>query len=171
MEQAVIAARAALAAVVVLGRVAAVVLVRRALAALVASVAWVEPAGMRAFSAMAPLVGMREQVALVERVALRARWARTLRRWSAGPAGLAGTPGSLVEALPVSVALMEHPRRGTLRLVAAADPVELAAIAALVARAAVAVLGRAAVVVLVRRAPAALAALAARAAQASTRAT
>jgi hypothetical protein len=119
---------------------------------------------------MARLVGMREQVALVERVALRARWARTLRRWSAGPAGLAATPGSLVVALPVSVALMEHPRRGTLRLVAAADPAERAVIAALAASAAVVVPVPVSAAALVRRVVAALAAVAARAAPGSMRA-
>ena len=73
---------AALAAPVALGQpgLAPVVdLVLRAPAALAASVAWVVPDGMRAVSAMAPLVVMRAPVALVAWAELRARRARTLR--------------------------------------------------------------------------------------------
>jgi hypothetical protein len=109
-------------------------------------------------------------VAPVQQAALRARWAPTPRRWSVALAASAVMPGSLVVALPVSVALMEHPRRGTPRPVAAADPAELAAMAALVASEAVVVPGRAAAVVLAWRAVAALAAVVARAAPGSMRA-
>jgi hypothetical protein len=77
-----LAAMQELAAPVALGQpgLAPVVdLVLRAPAALAASVAWVVPDGMRAVSAMAPLVVMRAPVALVAWAELRARRARTLR--------------------------------------------------------------------------------------------
>ena len=51
----------------------------RARAALAAVVARAASGSMRVVSVTAPLVGMPEQVALAERAALRARWARTQR--------------------------------------------------------------------------------------------
>ena len=78
-ERAAIAAPVARAAVVAPGPALAVVLALRAPAALVASVVSAAPAGMRVVFLMARLVGMPEQVALVESAELRARRARTLR--------------------------------------------------------------------------------------------
>jgi hypothetical protein len=92
VEQAAIAARVALVAVALPGRAAAVVWAWQAVAALVAVAAQVAPASMRAVSVTARLVGMREQVALVAWVALRAPWAPTPPRWSVALAGLAVTP-------------------------------------------------------------------------------
>jgi hypothetical protein len=90
-ERAVIAALAAPAAVVVPGRAAPVVWVSRAPAAPAAVAARAAPASMRAFSATARLVGMREQVALVAWAALQARRARTPRPCSAVPAASVAT--------------------------------------------------------------------------------
>jgi hypothetical protein len=78
-ERVAIAVPVAQAALERLDRVAPVALVLRAPAALAASVAWVEPDGMRVVSPMAPLVVMRAPVALVAWAELRARRARTLQ--------------------------------------------------------------------------------------------
>jgi len=103
-ERAEIAVPAAPVAVALLDRAAPVVLVLRAPAALAASGAWVEPDGMRVVSAMAPLVAMRALVALVAWAELRARRARTPRRWSAALAGAAVTPVLRALARRVSAA-------------------------------------------------------------------
>ena len=102
--RAAIAALAALVAVALLGRAPVVVLVLRAPAALAAVVAPVAPASMRAFSVMAPLVVMREQVVPEALAAPQARWAQTLRRWSVVLAGAAVTPVLRALARRVSAA-------------------------------------------------------------------
>ena len=104
VERAAIAALAALAAVALPGLAAAVVLAWQALAALVAVAAQAAPAGMRVVSAMARLVGMPEQVALVASAELRARRARTPQRYLAVPAVLVATLEWQVRALLVSAA-------------------------------------------------------------------
>jgi hypothetical protein len=114
---------------------------------LAAVVARAALASMRAVSPTARLVVMPARVALVAWAELLARLARTPRRWSAGLAGPAATPGLLVLARRVWQA------RQVALAAAMAAPVALAAlaerepIAALAVLAAVAVLGRAAVVV------------------------
>jgi len=157
-ERAAIAALAAPAAVVVPGRVALVVWVSRASAVLAAVAARVEPAGMRACSATAPLEGMRAQVALVVWVALRARRARTPRPCSAAPAASVATPGPLVLAQRVWQAQLVLRSAARVALRAPVVLAERAVIAASAARAAPERLDRAAPVALVLRAAAALAA-------------
>ena len=103
-ERAAIAALVARAALALQGRALVVVLVLRAPAALVASGAWAEPDGMRVVSATAPLVAMRAPVALVAPAELRARLARTPRRWSAALVGSAVTPVLRALARRVSAA-------------------------------------------------------------------
>jgi hypothetical protein len=71
---------AALAAMVLPGRASAVVWASRASAALVAVAALAALGSMRAVSATGQLVVMPDRAALVERAALLARLARTLRR-------------------------------------------------------------------------------------------
>jgi hypothetical protein len=163
VERGPIAALAVLAAVVVPGRAARVVLVLRASAARAAVAALAVPAGMQVVSPMAPLVVVLALVALAARVALQAQRARTPHRLSVVLAGPVGTPELLVLARQVSTAWMEHPFHATAALEALAALVEREPIAALAAPVAVALLGRATLVVWVLRAPAARAAVAARA--------
>jgi hypothetical protein len=103
-ERVAIAALAALVALGQPGLALVVVLVSRAPAALAASVAWAEPDGMRVVSVMVPLVAMRDKAAAVASAELRARRARTLRRWSAALAASAGTPVLRALARRVSAA-------------------------------------------------------------------
>ena len=103
-ERAEIAASAARAAPERLDRAAPVVLVLRAPAALAAVVALAAMGSMRAALATAPLVVMRPPVALVAWAELRARRARTPRRWSAALAGAAVTPVRRALARRVSAA-------------------------------------------------------------------
>ena len=103
-EREPIAAPVALAAAVVLGRAARVVLVLQVSAARAAVVAPAALASMRAASPMAPLVVMRARVAVVARVEPLARRARTPHRLSVVLAGPVGTPELLVLALRVLAA-------------------------------------------------------------------
>ena len=103
-EREPIAVLVALAAVVVLGQAAVVVLVLRALAARAALAVSAALAGMRVVSLTARLVVMPDKVALVVWAGPLARRARTPHRWSAARAASAATPESLVVALRVPVA-------------------------------------------------------------------
>ncbi len=168
--RAAIAVLAALAALVVPGLASVVVWASRAWAALVAVAALAAPAGMRAFSATAQQVVTPALVALVERVVQRARLAQTLRRCSAGLAGLAVMPALLVVARRARAAWMEHRRRVTVDQAAWAELAVRAAMLVLAALEAAVVPGRAATVVWVRQASAAMVAMAVLAAPVSMRA-
>jgi hypothetical protein len=97
---------------------------------------------------MAQQVVMPALVALVDRVALLARLARTPRPCSAVLAGPAVMPVSLVVARRVSVVPVEQSPRATALPAAWADWAALAAMLVPAALAAVVVLGLAAMVVL-----------------------
>ena len=144
-----------------LARAALVAWALRAQAALVAVVARAVLASMRAHSATAPLVGMREQVALVERAALQAPLDQMPRRSSAALVALAVTPGLLVLVRRVRLEQLAHRAAALAALVARAAPVERVVIAALAASEDRAAVVPASAEVLVWRAPAALAASAA----------
>ncbi len=100
-ERAAIAVPAVPAAVVLPGRAPVVVLVLRAQAALVAVAALAAPGLMRAASAMARLVGMLEQAALVAWAVLRARRVQTPRPCLVVPAGPEATPERRARVRPV----------------------------------------------------------------------
>jgi hypothetical protein len=155
---------AALEAVVVPGRAATVVWAWQASAALVAVAARVAPGSMRAASPTARLVVMPGLVALVERVVQRAHLARTLRRCSVVMAGPAVMLARLARARWVSAAWMEHRRRVTVDLAVLVELAVRAAIPVLAALGAVVVPGLVAAVAWAWRAVAALAAVVARAA-------
>ena len=96
---------------------------------------------------MGRLAAMPVLVALVERAALRALWARTPRRLSAVLAELAATPGLLVLVRRVQQEQLAHQAAAPEALAALAAPGAQAGIAVLAVLAAVVVLGRAAAVV------------------------
>jgi hypothetical protein len=160
----------ALGAVAVPGWAVAVVWARQASAALVAVAARVALVGMRAASPTVQLVVMLGRAVLVERAVQLARLARTRRRCLVVMAEPAATLGSLVVALWVRAAWMEHRRRVTADLVALVERAARAAMLVLVALEAVVVPGLAATVVWAWRASAALEAVAARVAPGSMRA-
>ena len=119
---------------------------------------------------MGRLAAMPVLVALVERAALRALWARTPRRLSAVLAALAATPGPLVVARRARRAQLALRSAVLAALAATAVPVDLAGIAEPAAREAVAALDQAALVVWALRVRVARAAVVVRAALASMQA-
>ncbi len=170
VERAAMLVLAALAAVVVPGRAATVVWVRRASAALVAMAVQAAPGSMRAVSTTVRMVVMPGRAVLVERAALLARLARTRRPWLAGLAGPAVMPARRVRVRRVLAAWMEFLGRAAAVQVALVELAARAAMLVLAALAALVVAGRAVAVVWGRRALAALEAVAARVALGSMRA-